>query len=81
MATKTRKRSIAISQSTLDYVTTRQAAKLCDVSIFSIQRWFDQGLLKGSTLPGGHRRIALSSINEFMRKHNIIPSTGGEAHL
>lgn len=81
MAMRTRKRSIASSESAPDYVTTRQAAKLCGVSIFSVQRWFDEGLLHGSTLPGGWRRIALSSLNAFMRKYNIIPSTGDQAHL
>lgn len=81
MAMRTRKRSIAGSESVPDYVTTRQAAKLCGVSIFSVQRWFDEGLLHGSTLPGGWRRIALSSLNTFMRKHTIIPSTGDQAHL
>ena len=81
MVMKTRKRTIATSESALDYVTTRQAAKLCGVSIFSVQRWFDEGLLTGSTLPGGWRRIALSSLDTFMRKHNMIPSTGDQADL
>lgn len=81
MAMRKRKRNVARSESAPDYVTTRQAAKLCGVSIFSIQRWFDQGLLNGSTLPGGHRRITLSNLHEFMKKHNIIHSTGDQAHL
>lgn len=81
MGKRTRRRSILKSESTPGFVTTRQAGQFCGVSIFSMQRWFDEGLLKGSTLPGGHRRIALSSLNEFMRKHNIIPSTGDQAHL
>ncbi len=54
-----------------EYFTTREVAKICDVSIFSVQRWFDAGLLKGSTLPGGWRRVDFASLDEFCKKHNI----------
>lgn len=53
------------------FVTTRQAAKLCGVSIFSIQRWFDKKLFEGATLPGGRRRIYVGSLEKFMKEHNI----------
>lgn len=57
------------------YISTLQAARMCGVSVFSIQRWFDEGLLIGATLPGGRRRIASASLEAFMKKH-IITATG-----
>lgn len=75
---KTKKPLSAALGTARQYVTTRAAAKLCGVSIFSIQRWFDEGRLTGSTLPGGRRRISVTSMNDFMRKHNITPDTGGK---
>jgi len=55
------------------YISTKVAARLINVSIFSVQRWFDAGLLTGSQLPGGRRRIALDSLDRFMKKHSLIP--------
>lgn len=56
---------------TRGFISTIEAARLCGVSIFSIQRWFDAGLLTGAKLPGGRRRIRKESLDEFMRKHII----------
>lgn len=58
------------------YLSTIAAARLCGVSIFSIQRWFDAGLLTGAKLPGGRRRISTASLEQFMRKHVIAPQQG-----
>ncbi len=80
VATKKKRVSLCATESG-QYVTTRAAAHLCGVSIFSIQRWFDEGLLVGSTLPGGRRRISVSSINQFMHKHNMTPAAGSGAGL
>lgn len=60
-----------------DTISTLKAAKMCGVSVFSIQRWYDQGILTGATLPGGRRRISSSSLSAFMRKHIVAGS--GEA--
>ncbi len=61
------------------FISTIEAARLCGVSIFSIQRWFDAGLLTGAKLPGGRRRIRRESLDEFMRKH-IISTPHAEQH-
>lgn len=58
-------------------VSTMKAARMCGVSVFSIQRWFDQGILTGSTLPGGRRRISSTSLETFMKKH-IVPGSGSD---
>jgi excisionase family DNA binding protein len=64
------------------YVSTLTAARLCGVSVFSIQRWFDDGLLTGATLPGGRRRISESSLEQFMRRHALLPDARatGDGH-
>jgi len=53
------------------YLSSLEAARLLEVSSFSIQRWFDQGLFKGPTLPGGKRRITVESFLAFAKKHNF----------
>jgi len=56
------------------YVSTIAAARLCGVSVFSIQRWFDEGLLTGAKLPGGRRRIDAKSLDAFIKKHVVLAS-------
>ena len=78
---KTKKQTTVKNESDKQYVTTREAAKVCGVSIFSVQKWFDKGLLTGSTLPGGWRRISLESLNQLMKKHNMGSSSSGESSI
>ena len=52
------------------YLSTLEVARLLEVSTFSIQRWFDGGLLKGPTMPGGTRLITMESFLAFVKKHN-----------
>ena len=56
------------------YVSTIAAARLCGVSVFSIQRWFDEGLLTGAKLPGGRRRIDAKRLDLFIKKHVVLAS-------
>ncbi len=55
------------------YVSTIEAAKILGVSTFSVQRWFDEGLLTGARMPGGHRRITAESLSRFMKSHGLLP--------
>jgi hypothetical protein len=50
------------------YVSSFDAAYALEVSVFSLQRWFDQGTLKGSKLPGGRRRLFIAGLREFAKK-------------
>jgi CheY-like chemotaxis protein len=59
---------------TAQYISTLEAARLCGVSTFSIQRWFDEGLLIGARLPGGKRKIEAESLRRFMQEHGLLPS-------
>ena len=56
------------------YVSTLEAARICGVSTFSIQRWFDEGLLVGARLPGGKRKIMVDSLKRFMQEHGLLPN-------
>jgi len=47
-------------------VSTLDAAKRLGVAVPSIQRWVDQGVLRGWKTPGGHRRIELSSVQAYI---------------
>ena len=59
------------------YISTIDAAKMCGVSVFSIQRWFDKGRLIGARLPGGKRKIGAESLKRFMKEHGLLPSEAG----
>ena len=49
-------------------ISTLEAAKRLGVTVPTIQRWLDQGALRGWKTPGGHRRIALSSVQAYIEK-------------
>lgn len=52
-------------------ISTRQAAQALGVSEASLKRWCDQGLLPSARTPGGHRRLPLSGIVEFVRQRHF----------
>lgn len=49
-------------------ISTLDAAKRLGVTVPTIQRWLDQGTLRGWKTPGGHRRIAVSSVQAYIDK-------------
>jgi excisionase family DNA binding protein len=52
-------------------VTTRQAAQALGVSEASLKRWCDQGVVPAVRTPGGHRRLPLSGIVQFVRERGL----------
>jgi MerR family transcriptional regulator, light-induced transcriptional regulator len=52
-------------------ITTRQAAQALGVSEASLKRWCDQGLLPTARTPGGHRRLPLNGLVEFVRQRHL----------
>ena len=74
-----RGRTEAIVEKTGQYISSIDAAKMCGVSTFSIQRWFDEGRLIGARLPGGRRKIAAESLKRFMKEHGLLPSESATA--
>lgn len=48
-------------------LTPKQVARAIDVSESSVKRWCDKGLIPTQYTAGGHRRILLHSLVEFLR--------------
>lgn len=60
----TRKPAILVKK----LVTPKQVAQAINVSESSLKRWCDQGLLTAIRTAGGHRRLALDDVFQFLRK-------------
>jgi excisionase family DNA binding protein len=59
-----------------NYYTTRQAAKLLNISLRTAQVWSEQGVLEAWKTQGGHRRISKKSVESVKAKREGR-STGG----
>lgn len=53
------------------YCGTTYAARLLGLSVGTIQSLVEKGELQAWKTQGGHRRILMSSIREYQRKHNM----------
>lgn len=53
-----------------DYCGTSYAAKLLGLSVATVQLLVEKGEIDAWKTLGGHRRIALQSINAYLAKHN-----------
>ena len=61
-------------------LSTFAIAEMLHVDPGSVANWIDQGLLKAHRTPGGHRRVVLDDLLEFLREHKMpIPPELGEA--
>lgn len=56
-------------------LTPREAARLIGVSYPSIKQWILSGKLKTVQTPGGHHRIAQSTLKPFLEKDKTKPAT------
>jgi molybdopterin-binding protein len=56
-------------------LTPREAARLLGISYPTIKQWILTGKLKTQTTPGGHHRIAESSLKPFLAKDSLKPPT------
>lgn len=55
-----------------DVLTTGEVAKICNVALRTVSKWFDTGVLKGYRIPGSKdRRIPVSQLLRFMKDHGI----------
>lgn len=58
-----------------EYLSTGAVARICQVSAMTIAKWIDDGILRGHTTPGGHRRVAASDLVPFLKRHGMrVPS-------
>ena len=53
------------------HLSTFAIANLLHVDPGSVANWIDQNLLKAHRTPGGHRRVAVEDLLDFLRKHNM----------
>lgn len=70
-----------------ELLTPRQLSRAIGVSEASIKRWCDQGEIESSRTSGGHRRLPIASVLEFLKRTNHpvarpellgVPSTTGK---
>jgi len=60
-----------------DIFTVFQASKYCNVSPKTIINWIEAGHIEAYKTVGGHRRIKVADLENFMRKQGIpIPEEG-----
>lgn len=64
-------------------LSSHQIARLLQSSPSAVLSWFDQGMLDGFRTPGGHRRVKVRELRQFLQKHHIpIPrALGGNADI
>lgn len=53
-----------------EFVTPKQVARAIGVSESSLKRWCDKGLLPMAKTIGGHRRLPIGTVLEFIRTQN-----------
>jgi molybdopterin-binding protein len=56
-------------------LTPREAARMIGISYPTIKQWILSGKLKTVQTPGGHHRIAQSTLKPFLVKDKAKPST------
>lgn len=56
--------------------TTREVARMLGVTVQTVQRWVDAGHLSAWRTAGGHRRLAVDSVEAFIR-HSHLQLAGG----
>lgn len=58
-----------------EMLTPREAARLIGVSYPTIKQWILSGKLKTVQTPGGHHRIAQSTLKPFLQKDKTKPAS------
>ena len=57
------------------YCGTSYAAKMLGISVGTVQGLVEKNDLKAWKTQGGHRRISLQSIQDYQRRHNLMPAS------
>ncbi len=54
-------------------MTAKEAASYLRVSLFTLRRIEQQGLIVHFRTPGGHRRYSLDMLNEYLEGSRVLP--------
>lgn len=66
-----------------EYCSTSEAAQMLGVSLGTVQQMVENGLLEAWKTTGGHRRIRIGSVEEYLRRRTsggggaVVPQTVG----
>jgi MerR family transcriptional regulator, light-induced transcriptional regulator len=55
----------------MTHLSTEQVARLLDVTVSTIKRWADEGIIACIKTPGGHRKFELSEVTRFAEGHGM----------
>jgi excisionase family DNA binding protein len=58
-------------------MTAKEAAAYLRVSLFTLRKIEQQGLVVPYRTPGGHRRYNLEMLNKYLEKSRIPPASDG----
>ena len=62
---------IPVTSGTKRYWGTQRVARMCQVTPATVANWIDQGHLKGTRTPTGHRRVTSQDLVAFLERHQI----------
>jgi excisionase family DNA binding protein len=63
-----------MEQGTGGLITAKEAASYLRISLFTLRKIEEQGLIVPYRTPGGHRRYSVEMLNEYLENSRVPPS-------
>ena len=67
-----------MEQGTGGLITAKEAASYLRISLFTLRKIEEQGLLVPYRTPGGHRRYSVEMLNEYLENSRVPPSDNAD---